>query len=216
MPIISSDDSAYKLRQAEFTKRAWLRGIYDSIKVPDETRICKNNTCSKYFKVKPHDKKVYCGSRCAAIVNNSNRPKILYFCIVCQMQLKRRSARYCSNKCQNTQIYNLYIDRWKKCLEGGGKSINTRFLSGHIERYLKEKYKDKCSICKWNKRNPVTGVVPLEIDHIDGNSENNVESNLRLICPNCHSLTPYFRNLNKGRGRVWRLNYIKANRVFEN
>jgi 5-methylcytosine-specific restriction endonuclease McrA len=32
--------------------------------------------------------------------------------------------------------------------------------------------------------------IVLQIDHIDGNSQNNVESNLRFICPNCHSQTP--------------------------
>lgn len=30
--------------------------------------------------------------------------------------------------------------------------------------------------------------IPLELDHIDGNPDNNVDSNLRLLCPNCHSL----------------------------
>jgi len=34
----------------------------------------------------------------------------------------------------------------------------------------------------------------LEIDHIDGDRENNVLTNLRFLCPNCHSLTPTFRN----------------------
>ncbi len=64
------------------------------------------------------------------------------------------------------------------------------------------------------KKNPVTGKVPLEIDHIDGDSENNKEENLRLICPNCHSLTPSFRNLNKGKGRAWRIKYLKSNSHF--
>jgi Zn finger protein HypA/HybF involved in hydrogenase expression len=64
---------------------------------------------------------------------------------------------------------------------------------------------EKCSMCGWNKKHSITGHVPLEIDHIDGNSQNNIESNLRILCPNCHSLTPYFRNLNKGNGRKWRI-----------
>ena len=56
----------------------------------------------------------------------------------------------------------------------------------------------------------MTGHVPLEIDHIDGDAENNIETNLRVLCPNCHSLTPHFRNLNKGKGRKWRMKkYIK-------
>lgn len=33
------------------------------------------------------------------------------------------------------------------------------------------------------------------------NSENNSEDNLRLICPNCHSLTSTYRGANRGQGR---------------
>lgn len=29
----------------------------------------------------------------------------------------------------------------------------------------------------------------LQLDHIDGNSRNNLKENLRLLCPNCHSQT---------------------------
>jgi len=41
--------------------------------------------------------------------------------------------------------------------------------------------------------------IPLELDHIDGNHQNNALDNLRLLCPNCHSLTPTFRGKNKRR-----------------
>lgn len=210
MPILSSFEQSYRVRQAEFTREAWRHGVYDALRKPNEIRTCKNDTCCKYFQVKPHDKKAYCSSRCAAIVNNLKRPKKLKFCILCNQRLKSSGHNYCSNKCQNTHQHNLFIDRWKKGLEEGVKGINTRFLSGHIERYLKEKYKDACSMCGWSQKHSITGKVPLEIDHIDGNSENNREENLRMICPNCHSLTSSFRNLNKGKGRAWRIKYLKT------
>lgn len=69
-------------------------------------------------------------------------------------------------------------------------------------------------MCGWNKTNPITGRVPLEVHHVDGNPENNKENNLRLVCSNCHALTPGFRNLNKGKGRLWRRDrYVKVSPV---
>jgi len=69
------------------------------------------------------------------------------------------------------------------------KSITSHKLR---RRLLKEKiFPHKCSSCELSKwlDNP----IPLELDHINGNHQDNSLSNLRLLCPNCHSLTPTFR-----------------------
>jgi hypothetical protein len=63
--------------------------------------------------------------------------------------------------------------------------------------------KEKCYECglsdTWNGK-PIT----LEIDHINGNSLDHRVENLRLLCPNCHSQTSYFRgrNINTGSKKV--------------
>ena len=52
----------------------------------------------------------------------------------------------------------------------------------------------KCSSCgevEWLGR-----LIPLELDHIDGDKTNNQLDNIRLICPNCHALTPTYRGKN--------------------
>ena len=129
-------------------------------------------------------------------------------CFSCKGILSKRQAKFCSNKCQFQHQYDFFIENWKKdSLKQKGKY--REFLSRHLRRYLFEKYDNKCSQCGWSKKNLFSNRIALEIDHIDGNSENNSESNLRLLCPNCHSLTPFFKNLNKGNGRAWRLQKVK-------
>jgi hypothetical protein len=87
--------------------------------------------------------------------------------------------------------------------------INIRFP----RRYLVEKFGEQCSRCGWNERHPRTGRIPLEVEHIDGDWRNNTPANLTLLCPNCHSLTPTFRALNRGRGRPMRPGAQKRDQV---
>lgn len=131
-------------------------------------------------------------------------------CLECSQTTHNNVAKFCSNICQNKFQYKNYIQRWKTGIENGSKGINAKGISNHLRRYLLEKYNYSCSLCNWNKVNPFTLKVPLEVDHIDGNADNNTEDNLRILCPNCHSLTANFRNLNRGKGREWRRRkYIK-------
>lgn len=47
---------------------------------------------------------------------------------------------------------------------------------------------EKCNNTHWLKR-----AITLELHHIDGNRTNNRDSNLMLLCPNCHSQTETWR-----------------------
>jgi Zn finger protein HypA/HybF involved in hydrogenase expression len=66
---------------------------------------------------------------------------------------------------------------------------------------LFKKYDNKCSKCGWGEMNEFTNKIPLEVEHIDGNSENNKEDNLTLLCPNCYSMTKTYKGANRGNGR---------------
>lgn len=53
----------------------------------------------------------------------------------------------------------------------------------------------KCNHCGHSEWRGVK--LPLEIDHISGDRDDNSRDNLEAICGNCHSITPTFRAKNK-------------------
>ncbi len=75
-------------------------------------------------------------------------------------------------------------------LEGKHPSFQTYKLKLKL---FKEGIKEnKCEICKvdeWCDK-----PISCELDHIDGDRTNHVLSNLRILCPNCHSQTDTFRS----------------------
>jgi predicted restriction endonuclease len=124
-------------------------------------------------------------------------------CLNCKNTTARSTYKYCSNQCQSDYQYKQYVARWLAGEINGGRSSG--IVSAHIKRYLREINNNKCQACDWCQVNEFTGIVPLEADHIDGNHNNNNINNLRLLCPNCHSLTSTYKALNKGNGRSWRM-----------
>lgn len=130
-------------------------------------------------------------------MSNPRKPRPL--CPVCSKETYRGDYKYCSNACQMEFQYKFNIDKWKRGEINGLSCIG--LVSSYVKKYLRRKFMNKCCLCGWSKINLKTGKVPLVADHIDGNWRNNVESNLRLICPNCDSLTSTYAGSNKGNGR---------------
>lgn len=120
-------------------------------------------------------------------------------CINCSKDMT--NARYKSGKLKLDTIFcSLQCDqeyRRKKI----DKLIESDVVVGIVamEGYLLRKYDSTCQgkDCGWNIPNPNTGKSCLGVHHIDGNSKNNRLSNVELLCPNCHSLTPNYKNIKR-------------------
>lgn len=158
-----------------------------------EKRCCLN--CKKEFETTKSDVKIFCNHSCAAIFNNNKKEKKeIKKCLCCDKELMNnkkniRQTKFCSYSCQGkykkVKIFNE--------IEKG----NTNLYIKNYRNYLIDKYGAKCMECGWDKINKITGLVPIQLEHIDGDSDNNNLKNLKLLCPNCHSLTPTFGALNK-------------------
>lgn len=96
---------------------------------------------------------------------------------------------------------------WNRGLKGFNKPIiplkkilvkNSSFQSFKLKNrlYAAGLKPRQCEECGWNRISP-DGRLPLEIDHINGNSRDNRLKNLKILCPNCHSLKSTHRGRNR-------------------
>lgn len=77
---------------------------------------------------------------------------------------------------------------------------NTFFQSHKLKRRLfRAGIKvEQCELCCWAEQSQ-DGRIPVELDHINGDRNDNRLENLRILCPNCHSLQTTHRGKNKNR-----------------
>ena len=76
-------------------------------------------------------------------------------------------------------------------------SDHTRFIKDYFYKFAKSFAKIgldpfKCNECGIKKHN--RKVILMDLDHINGNVVDGRLSNLRFLCPNCHSQTDTFKN----------------------
>jgi hypothetical protein len=145
--------------------------------------------------------KEFCDNSCAASYNNSRRESKRSFCKNgCGIRVKDNALFFCSAKCHRDFEYKEAIAKWKRGDISGSCEDGYKLLKA-VRRYMLEKANYCCEQCCWTGVNPVSNKPTVVVDHKDGNAGNNAENNLRVLCPNCHSLTPTFCALNKGNGR---------------
>lgn len=135
------------------------------------------------------------------------------------------SGKFCSRKCANTFNSKLNrheknkkisealkgrknpISKWKSNMEIRKRTYELRLLSIPFselkfdairKRVILEQNRkcNRCGLSRWMDKE-----IILELDHIDGNRNNNLRENVEAICPNCHSLTPTWRGKNKSNKR---------------
>lgn len=81
-----------------------------------------------------------------------------------------------------------------------GHPVDTK---GFVKKYLLETRGDACETCGFDKKTP-DGRSIIQMDHVNGNCFDNSLDNLKLLCPNCHAMTPTYGSLNSGSGRAHR------------
>lgn len=96
-----------------------------------------------------------------------------------------------------------HINAYKKWKDSFDETNKQKILSEPYENLKYERLRkrviyeqegkcNKCGITEWNGK-PIT----LELEHKDGNNDNDSRENLEAICPNCHSQTKTWRGKNK-------------------
>lgn len=197
--------------------------------------------CKSKIITRERENRKFCNSSCSALFNNRLRPKTEKIkeqkirikethCVKCLQELEKHQYKYCSSKCAGGNNKKKVQKFCKNCKKECNKTYcstecnfqlkrkvkveqclaNTKIL----KRYLIDLYGAKCMECGWDKKNEHTGNVPIELEHIDGNNTNNELTNLKLLCPNCHSLTATYKGANIGKGPVSRMKRYYAGKTY--
>lgn len=143
---------------------------------PKECLFCKE--------VIPFEKKrsKFCGHSCRASFSSNRKgtgkgPRV---CETCGIEILTGARNCAAHRTHG---------KWKPF-----ENLNN---DGTRKKRLLEERGHRCECCglsEWMER-----PIVLTLEHTDGNPDNNDKINLKLLCWNCHSMTPTFGAKNKNR-----------------
>lgn len=129
----------------------------------------------------------FCSKTCSAIRNNTGVTRHIKGSKICQCgKPKKPHNKYCS-ECAERRIYH----RAYTLEQANNDKTRRRVL---IE--LRGHRCQRCGLTEW-----MGDIIPIEVHHVDGNSDNNTDENLKLLCPNCHAQTGTHKRRNKNGAR---------------
>lgn len=148
----------------------------------NECKLCGEHTSNLKF----------CSRSCSAKTNNlgvrrhGTGEATRRTCEICSNH--SGSKKYCSDYCR---------------VHDGMDSIRKKLVAGVVlnPSYIKKLFLydtalNSCEMCDiggvWNGKS-----ITLQLDHINGDRTNNDYSNLRLLCPNCHTQTDTYGSKNR-------------------
>jgi hypothetical protein len=140
-------------------------------------------------------------------------------CPKCNIE-HNKSGTYCSRTCANSRTWTeetnakrsaklagkpstrviADIDKWRKNIKQSwlDKYNATPFEDLGMENRRRRVFEEQNYCCNKCGTDYWQGVkIPLELEHKDGNNQNNSRDNLEGLCPNCHSITDTWRGRNK-------------------
>lgn len=181
----------FNLNTNHFDKSKWHKRKYLIVE-----KAC--DVCGVIFESTDGSKKTdrkYCSQRCANSISHTKKEKKK--CLTCGNKVKSNKAKFCSHKCCGRYAQ---LKTFQKIEDGTYKRVGCGTSKNNVYKlYLIEKYGYGCMCCdnvEWMGQ-----PIPLQLEHEDGDSDNDDLKNLKLLCPNCHAQTPTYCGKNIGKGK---------------
>ena len=142
---------------------------------------------------------VFCSSSCAATFNGHAHPKrikAIQIDKVAGIPKQQSCCKHCRADIPSGKTYCNTL-----CASKGRRVTDLALAKTDATRrkLLIHTRGHACEVCHTSEWNGLP--IAIELDHIDGNSDNNEPTNLKLICPNCHAQTVTYKGANQGNSK---------------